>query len=376
MRFINNNSIAAAITAISMLISIPAMSAGTAAGTTVSNSATISYSVGGTAQPDITSAAETFLVDRKINLTVATTDVSAVGVTPGTNGNVLTFTVTNNGNGTQDFALSATAVLSAAAAAFGGNDNVDATSVSVVIESGATGGYQSGEDTGTFIDELAADGTQTVYIVGNFDTSFVNNDIASYHLLAEARLHGAATTLGAVLTETAGADDTGTEDIVFSDIQGSDAANDASRDAQHSDQSDFKIVSAVLSLDKVSVVISDPSNGTTNPKAIPGAVIEYTITVSNAAGAATATGIAVQDSLNTEIATNGTIAFNADTYASGKGIRVTAPNINGGAALDLTNISDGDVGDFNVTTTNAVTVTGIDLAASESATVVFRVTVQ
>ncbi|WP_197273842.1 CshA/CshB family fibrillar adhesin-related protein [Porphyrobacter sp. AAP60] len=39
---------------------------------------------------------------------------------------------------------------------------------------------------------------------------------------------------------------------------------------------------AVLVIDKTSQIISDPVNGTSNPKAIPGAVIEYAVTVRNA----------------------------------------------------------------------------------------------
>jgi len=39
--------------------------------------------------------------------------------------------------------------------------------------------------------------------------------------------------------------------------------------------------STTLSVSKVSSIISDPVNGTTNPKAIPGAVVEYLITVTN-----------------------------------------------------------------------------------------------
>ena len=120
---------------------------------------------------------------------------------------------------------------------------------------------------------------------------------------------------------------------------------------------------------------SDPTNSTTNPKAIPGAVVEYTITISNAAGASTATSITFSDSLNTEIVA-GTIAFNANTYGAGEGVQVTAPNLNGGSALDLTNADDGDEGDWNITGTNTVTVDSITLAASESATITFQVTIQ
>ena len=51
-----------------------------------------------------------------------------------------------------------------------------------------------------------------------------------------------------------------------------------------------------ISVTKVSSVISDPSNGTTNPKAIPGAVIEYCILISNT-GSATLSSISASDPL-------------------------------------------------------------------------------
>jgi len=43
-----------------------------------------------------------------------------------------------------------------------------------------------------------------------------------------------------------------------------------------------RLATAVLVIEKTSTVISDPVNGTTNPKAIPGAIVEYAIRVRNA----------------------------------------------------------------------------------------------
>jgi uncharacterized repeat protein (TIGR01451 family) len=347
-------------------------SAETPAGTTISNQASIGYSVGGVAQATINSAAVTFVVDRKVNLTVATSDTAAVVVAPGSIKYVLTFTVTNTGNGVQDVSLASTA-LAGGAAKWSGNDNVDASSaVSVYVESEATVGYQDGVDTATYIDELAPGAVKTVYIVGVFNGAYNSNDIASYHLLATAKAGGTGGSEGGALTETSGAETPSVVDTVFADGQGSDTTNDIARDAKHSSQSDFKVLSANLSLTKTSSVISDPTNNTNNPKAIPGAVVEYTITISNAAGSAAATDIAVTDSLNSAI-TAGSLAFNANTYGSGLGIQVTAPNINGGAAKNLTNVGSDDEGDF---TTNVVTVSGINLNAGASAVIKFRVTVQ
>jgi uncharacterized repeat protein (TIGR01451 family) len=353
-----------------------ALAAGTLAGTSISNSATVNYQVGGVSQPAINSPAVSFVVDRKINLTVSTNDVAAISVTPGTSGNVLTFTVTNNGNDTQDFALSAIAVSTGGASKFGGNDNIDAGSVAVFVDVNGNGTYEAGTDTATFIDELAPDASKKVFIVATFPTGLNNGDIASYHLLAEARAGQTAGSLGGALTQTAGADTPGSVDVVFADGQGSATASDSPRDAKHSSQSDYKIVAATLTVTKTSAVISDPFNGTTNPKAIPGAVIEFTITITNAAGGATATNITMSDSLNTEIVA-GHLAFNTQYNATpGKGILITAPNLFGGAATELTNAADADTGDWNLTAVNTVTVSGITLTASQTATVKFRATIQ
>lgn len=344
-----------------------AQAAGTAAGTDISNTATLDYQVGGNAQPTKTSNTLTFKVDRKINLTVARTDASIVSVSPGQNGAVLTFTVTNNGNSAQDFSLQAIAEAAATADPFGGAiaDNLDASSAAVYVESGGSAGYQAAQDTATSIGNLAADGVKTVYIVLNIPNTALDTNVAVYGLRATARELG-----GAAITETVGADTAGTMDTVFADAAGSD---DSARDAAHSARSAVKVASAQLSITKSSAVISDPTNNTTNPKAIPGAVVEYTITIANAAGAgAAATNISTSDSLNGEI-TAGHIAFNTNAYAAGKGIQVTAPNINAGAALALTNTADADQGSFAA---NIVSVSGIALNAGQTATVKFQVVVQ
>lgn len=359
-----------------------AYAAGTASGITISNSASLDFQVGGVGQDTVNSNNHQFVVDNKVNLTVATTDGAAVVVNPNATLRVLTFTVTNNGNTAQDFALSATAVATSGATKFdGASDAFDASVVNVYVESGATGGYQAGEDIATHIDALAADGAKTVYIVSTIPGSATNGQYASYHLLAEARTNDGAGTLGGALTQTAGADTAGSVDIVFADGQGSDTASDASRDAKHSSQSDYKVAAAVLSIVKSSTVISDPFNNTTNPKRIPGAVVEYVVTVSNGAGASTATSITITDNLNTEIATNGTLAFNAQYNATaGKGIVVAHPDHSGGAETEYTNADDGaEFGGVSAkwdAGANTVTVSGISLDASESATVKFRVTVQ
>ena len=65
-----------------------------------------------------------------------------------------------------------------------------------------------------------------------------------------------------------------------------------------------------ISVTKVSSVLSDPVNGTTNPKAIPGAVVEYCILVSNT-GTNTLSTIAASDSLPASF------TYSAGTMTSG-----------------------------------------------------------
>ena len=62
---------------------------------------------------------------------------------------------------------------------------------------------------------------------------------------------------------------------------------------------DCTVSAPVLTQIKSSTLISDPVNGTTNPTAIPRAVMEYCILVANAAGAAiaTATGLSLSETL-------------------------------------------------------------------------------
>ncbi len=361
-----------------------AWAAGTPSGTSVANKATVNYDVGGIGQTLIESSPTgnstaglgngtntTFLVDTKLNLTVTTTDVAAVSVVPGSTNQVLTFTVTNTGNAIQDVSLSA--LDAAGHEPFGLTDNFNASNVRIFVESGATPGYQAGEDTATYIDELAADATKTVYIVSDIPLAQVNNDAAAYDLVAQVAAGGGVGVHGADITtdDSLVADNPATVQRVFADAAGS---NDALHDGKHSSASAYKVVTAHLSITKTSAVIWDPVNNAVNPKAIPGARVEYTISVSNT-GNASATNVAVADSIATEVG-NGTLAFYANGYGAGQGIEVTAPNINGGAAKALTNVGSDDEGDFGVTTANTVTVTGITVAAGQSATVKFVVTVQ
>ena len=85
-----------------------ALAAGTAAGTSVINNVTVSFSVSGQAQPDKTTST-TFKVDDKVSFTLTASDSSNVTILPGGRA-YQTYVLTNTGNGPHDFTLSAVAI--------------------------------------------------------------------------------------------------------------------------------------------------------------------------------------------------------------------------------------------------------------------------
>lgn len=278
--------------ALAVAASSAAQAAGTTAGTTITNTVSLNYAVGGVAQTAV-NASNSFVVDRKITLIVAEAGSATTVVAPGQTAAYTSFTVTNTSNAALDLGL-AVAQPAGGTAAHGGTDNFDVTAPTLYIDSNANGAYDAGTDAAaTYLDEVAADASRTVFVVANVASTRVTGDIAGVTLTAQARESGVAGTQGAVAAETTTANTAGI-DTVFADTAG---ATDAARDGQSSARDDYTVSAAGLTITKTSRVVSDPFNGTANPKAIPGATIEYCIQVANASGGATASNVAISDPL-------------------------------------------------------------------------------
>jgi hypothetical protein len=285
--------ISASATALATFGATAAIAAGTVSGTTVTNTATVNFSVGGVAQTAVQGSTN-FTVDRKVALTVTEPGNATTTVSPGQSGAVTTFQVTNNSNAPLDIGL-AVADQSGGAASHAGTDNFDLTGLTIWVDTNGNGTLETTGGTPdtqiNYVDELAPDTSRTVFVLGNVPGTRVNGDVASVILTARAREAGTSGTQGAVTTQTAGANTNGV-DTVFADIAG---FNDAVRDGQVSNRDDYTVSSAVLTVNKTATLLWDPFNGNTNPKSIPGAVVEYCIVVANAAGGANATGVNVSD---------------------------------------------------------------------------------
>jgi uncharacterized repeat protein (TIGR01451 family) len=323
-----------------------ASAAGTVAGTTVSNTATVNYSVNAVAQPAITGTAD-FVVDRKIDLTL-TAPGTYVNVTPGTAGNAIPFTLTNTSNAPLDFALAAA---NNATDPYGGADNFDPTASAVFVDGNANGTFQALNDTATVVSNLAPDASIVVFIVSTIPGGQANASIAAVTMTATAHELG-----GAAVTQDAGADVAATVQTVFADGAGD---TDAARDGAFSKTGAFKVQGANVSVVKTETIVSDPINGAVNPKHIPGAIVQYQVTVTNAAASAVnATTITVTDVMPANV------TFQPNTYGAGQGIQL------GGVAQ--TNAADADQGTFAA---NTVTVTIPSLAPGASSVITFRVAV-
>ena len=341
------------LAALSSVAATPAFAAGTTAGTTITNTATVDYQVGGVAQGQ-QSASNNFTVDRKINLLVEEVGTVTTNVVPGQTNAVTTFQLTNSSNEVLDFALVATQIVGGSAS-HGGTDTFNANNVRIYRDNtvtGTIGSWDVGDTLITaYVDELVVDTAIRLFVVADIPAALANNAVAGVTLRATAREGGLAGTQGAAITETTGANTAG-KDTVFADIAG--VAGDIARDGSHSDNDDYTVQTATLTVTKSSRVISDPFNNTTNPKLIPGAVVEYCIAVANTGGAA-ATSVAINDPVP------GQLTFNAGTILLGGTVTSGTCDFNGtaGGSYTAPNVSG----------------TIASIAAGASSTLVFRATV-
>lgn len=324
---------------LAVLIPQQVMAAGTASGISISNTATVDFQVGGVDQTAITSNTASFVVDNKVDVTVAS--LSNATVVPGSNNQVLVLSVSNAGNTTQGYSVAVT----------GGTDDFDMTNVRIYLDVNGDGALDGGDTLYTLlanIADIAADGSIQVLIVADTPLTTSDGEAAVYNLIATT-LNAGSTTVTA--NDSASADDPNAVQVVWADGAGSD---DAATDGKHSAAGTYTVASAALTVNKTLAVNSDPINGAANPKAIPGATVRYTVTVQNT-GSSDATSVVLVDA--TPVNT---------TYVAGS---ITLDTV------AKTDSSDGDEADYNLTNAGAVTLTIATLAAGSTATITFDATI-
>ncbi|MCX7284929.1 MAG: hypothetical protein NTX28_12940 [Novosphingobium sp.] len=321
----------------------PAWAAGTSAGSTITNQANVDYTVGGFAQTRI-QRSTTVTVDRKVVFTVVRSAGASTTVSPNQSGAVFGYQLTNSSNDKIDFVPSV---------AQSSADDFDVTNVRYYHDANGNGVLDGSDTLVTYIDELAEDASYALLVVVDVPQATATGNIADITLTARAHAGGTASSQGALLTATAGANTAGV-DTVLADAAG---ASDAQYDGAFSAVGRFTVLGATLTVVKSARIVSDPVNLGTNPKAIPGATVEYCIAVSNAAGSATAQGVSINDPVPADV-----------TYDSSFGIFVNG-TLNGSNACN----SDGTSG--GAFAANTVTGALSDIAAGAARTLYFRATI-
>lgn len=296
----------------------------TRAGTTISNTASATFDAGG-GSTTINSNRVDLLVDELLDVTVDSSNPADVPTTPGAAGQVLTFSVTNTGNGVENFVLSTIANA--------GGDNYDPVVTQIYIDNG-DGVFDPGTDTlytpGANDPQLDPDESVTVFVVATTPGGVVDGNRGIVSLVAAA-----VTGTGAPGTSFAGQGEGGGDAVVGS--TGADGA----------DAGAFIVSAATVTLVK-SAVVTNPL-GTADP--IPGATITYTI-VATVAGSGSVSGLAITDNIP------------ADTsYVTG------SITLGGVAQSDAV---DADAGDYNGTRINVALGT---VAGGQTRTVTFRTTI-
>lgn len=262
--------------------SAPALAEGTSANTTIINNVTVTYNVGTVTQTAET-ASDSFTVDRRVNVLVNYIG-PATSVSPGEQNAPIAFDVTNLSNDTIDLDL---------AAALQNGTSANIANFQIYLDNG-NNVFDAGDTLVTYLDEIAEDATVRVFVIADIGLNAVNDDTFDVSLTANAHAGGGAGALGGELVATPGANTTGVDTVLFDGAGDVDGANDGA----FSDTGIYEVAGALVTVAKSSRVVSDPVNGEgPNAKAIPGATVEYCITVSNDTGAATATDVSVTDDL-------------------------------------------------------------------------------
>ena len=389
----------------------------TSAGTFITNLATLNYAVGGTAQAAIGSSeggnvsgagtATQFTVDNKINLSLSELNATFTAVAPGSIGQATAFTLTNTGNSTQAYALSAANVT---ATVFGLADTFDVTGFLIYVDANNDGILQTAElNAGaiTSVATLARDTSIGLIVTATIPAGQANATQAAISLNAIARAVGAVTT---PLVEAANTQN-GIENV-FADPAITTAQAPGTipvqngRDATAIAYDAYRIAGAILTVTKTSALICDPFNGDVSPKNIPGAIVRWTITVSNGStAAASATLATIGDSLDTNTthdanlvlgtggpataATTCSSATGSPESLAGRGFQIessTATRTLGGTGGFMTNVADNDGAriagqiatiDFAFALPlSGTTHTAGELKPGESAIVTFNVTIK
>ena len=346
-----------------MLFTQQAMAVGTRAGTPVDNTAFVDYEVSGVAQTQLNATAN-FVVDRRVDFNLAVTipgtlaPVTPGGPAPGDPDYFVEFTLANTSNSVLDFFIDMNQMIGTVVGASGLTDDATMAVVDFAVSADTvlTGNTDPARGGPQFVDELAADDSIRIRVYGDPALAMTNGQVAGVQIDVNGR-EGGTGGLGAVLDDTT--DDLALVDNVF--------ANGAGGNLEFA-QDGFLVVSADLTAAKVANIIAgDLGSGLP----IPGATVEYVITLANASPDSAATAVSLSDLISPNV----TFVFDAyGAPASGDDVQL----VDGlGTTVCSADPNDGDndgCGIFAPGSTLVVDGNGaLSIALSDTLTVSFQV---
>jgi uncharacterized repeat protein (TIGR01451 family) len=324
------NTAAGAAFLAALVLSPLAHATGTAAGTDITNTASATFTDPGGTPRTATSNTTSMRVDELLDVTIVSNDAGNVAVTTPASNRVLSFTVTNTGNGSATYVLGSSNTLS--------GDQFNPANTRIYLDNGDNT-FDVLTDTlyvaGSNDPVIAADGTVKLFVVSDIPAGLSNTDVGLVSLNAESAIVRATPATDVPGTVFAGAGTAGVDAVV------------GSTQALANRQNGYVVSQVASTLSKTQSVLD--GFGGTNP--IPGAVITYTLTFT-ATGSGSLTGAQIADPVPA-----------GTTYKPGS------------LALDsatLTDLADADAGSF---ASGQIAVLLGTVTAPATHTVTFQVTI-
>jgi len=345
-------------TLVSLMATTTIYAGGTDAGTDISNSATLEYSAGGVKQNDVqTATPDTFKVDKKVDMVLTTTDTDQIEVTPGQKDRITNYEFKNEGNANQYFKFTASNLTNDKEADYDTDkDNQDVDNLEIKCEYTKPDGSTATADWApSFTIEIKKDTTATCQVRADIKApgTAQDKDIMNVELLSTAVTDSTGNT-DENESNTESAD---TVDVVLADgvadgtLGSSDSGKgDTAKDGKEAARSGYIVVTPVLSVTKTSCVVSDPVNGTSTPKRIPGAIIRYMFDIKNT-GTGDVSDLNITDDIQSELlldntkasakkdenkascscATEPQTSISGDTTVTGQEVKITKINVEHGS---------------------------------------------
>ncbi|MCZ6640489.1 MAG: isopeptide-forming domain-containing fimbrial protein [Gammaproteobacteria bacterium] len=274
---------------------------GTAAGREILNTAEASFDLGGVPQTPVSSNSVQTFVDELLDATLVNDDGGPVAVSSPQTGAIVSYTLTNTGNGNERFRLIADDTV--------GGDVFDPILVQIHLETNAVPGLQigAGGDTaylaGSNDPLLAADATQVIYVENNIPGAQAFNDDGIIELRAVANtifVNAGTDDPTAPAFPGVGVSYPGQGDLDVNGGANVTAVVGTSHDAANRlflTQASYRVSSAVVALTKSAVTVLDPFGGAT---LVPGSVITYQIDVT-VSGSGDAENLVITDPIPADL---------------------------------------------------------------------------